>query len=171
MAFASYEETRPWAKAIRDEVASRHMPPWGPVKGVGEFRDDPTLSQVEIDMIVNWVEGGAPKGDDIYLPPFPSPSHDSQSEGSEFTIDTAAGRTLDADIDAAGIRPKRVAPGASLDLTAVLPNGAVQRLIWIRGWRPEWQRTYYFRQPVRLPKGTRLIAHSGKPAEIAVRIN
>jgi hypothetical protein len=170
MALATYEQARPWAKAIRDEVAARRMPPWGPVKGIGDFRDDPSLSQVEIDMIVNWVEGGAPKGDDIYLPHFPSPPRELQAEGSEFTMDTGAERTLDSDLEATGIRPKHVAPGASLDLTAVLPNGAVQHLIWIRGWRPEWQCTFYFRQPVRLPKGTRLIAHSGKPAEITVRL-
>ena len=69
MSLATYEDARPWAKAIRDEVLARRMPPWGAVKGVGEFRGDPSLSQIEIDMIVNWVEGGAPKGDEIYLPP------------------------------------------------------------------------------------------------------
>jgi hypothetical protein len=62
MSLATYDEARPWAKAIRDEVLARRMPPWGAVKGVGEFRGDPSLSQIEIDMIVNWVEGGAPKG-------------------------------------------------------------------------------------------------------------
>ena len=67
----AYDDARPWAKAIREEVLERRMPPWGAVKGFGEFRDDPSLSQPEIDMIVNWVEGGAPKGDDIYLPPPP----------------------------------------------------------------------------------------------------
>ncbi|MGA2594944.1 MAG: cytochrome c, partial [Bryobacteraceae bacterium] len=66
MSLMTYEEARPWAKAIRDEVISRRMPPWGAVKGVGEFRGDPSLSQIEIDMIVNWVEGGAPKGDEAY---------------------------------------------------------------------------------------------------------
>src|SRR5580700_1105270 len=71
MSLMTYEEARPWAKAIRDEVIARGMPPWGAVKGVGAFRDDPSLSQIEIDMIVNWVEGGAPQGDDVYLPPAP----------------------------------------------------------------------------------------------------
>ena len=45
MALATYEDARPWAKAIRDEVLNRRMPPWDAVKGVGEFRDDPSLSQ------------------------------------------------------------------------------------------------------------------------------
>jgi len=37
----TYAEARPWAVAIKDEVLSRRMPPWGAVKGFGEFRDDP----------------------------------------------------------------------------------------------------------------------------------
>jgi hypothetical protein len=45
----------------------------------------------------------------------------------------------------------------------------VERLIWIRDWRPQWERTYYFLRPVRLPKGTRIAAYSGKPAEAAWR--
>jgi len=34
MSLLTYEEARPWAKAIRDEVLNRRMPPWDPVKGV-----------------------------------------------------------------------------------------------------------------------------------------
>jgi hypothetical protein len=37
------------------------------------------------------------------------------------------------------------------------PDGSVRRLIWIRTFRPEWNRTYWLRSPMRLPKGTRLI--------------
>src|SRR2546425_7754031 len=73
MSLITYDETRPWAKAIRDEVAERRMPPWGAVKGFGQFRDDKSLTDPEIEMLVLWVEGGAPKGDDIYLPPVPAP--------------------------------------------------------------------------------------------------
>ena len=62
------------------------------------------------------------------------------------------------------------ARGALLDEAAPsgAPDGAVERLIWIRNWRPEWQRTYDFLQPVRLPKGTRIVAYSGQPAEAAM---
>src|SRR5438477_12248140 len=67
----TYAAARPWAKAIRDEVLNRRMPPWDAVKGVGEFRDDPSLSLPEMDLIVNWVEGGAPEGNAIYLPSRP----------------------------------------------------------------------------------------------------
>src|SRR5436190_23890526 len=68
MSLLTYEEARPWAKAIRDEVLNRRMPPWDAVKGVGDFRGDRSLSQAELDVVVNWVEGGAPEGDPAYLP-------------------------------------------------------------------------------------------------------
>jgi len=170
MSLATYDDARPWAKAIRDEVLGRRMPPWGAVKGVGEFRGDPSLSQIEIDMIVNWVEGGAPKGDDIYLPPEPHFSAGSKPRpaGRELAVTTAVALTLAAPAEFAGLRPKRLAAGESLEVTAYQPDGAVEHLIWIRTWRPEWQRTYYFLHPARLPKGTRIAAYSGKPAEAAL---
>src|SRR3954454_388330 len=52
MNLTTYAEARPWAKAIRDEVLTRRMPPWGPVKGVGHFAEDPSLSLPEIEMFV-----------------------------------------------------------------------------------------------------------------------
>ena len=71
MSLATYEEARPWAKAIKEEILEKRMPPWLPVKGYGEFRNAPALTQHEIDLIVNWVEGGAPKGEDKDLPAGP----------------------------------------------------------------------------------------------------
>ncbi len=68
MSLATYEEARPWAKAIKEEMLERRMPVWHAVKGYGEFRNAPLLTQREIDLIVNWVEGGAPKGDDKDYP-------------------------------------------------------------------------------------------------------
>src|SRR3954451_4534955 len=74
MPLATYADARPWAKAIKDEVLHRRMPPWGAVKGFGDFRDDPSLTQDEITRIAEWVEGGAPEGDPAYLPPVPKSS-------------------------------------------------------------------------------------------------
>src|ERR1044072_7880395 len=76
MSLATYEEARPWAKAIKEEMLEKRMPPWHAVKGYGEFRNAPLITQREIDMIVNWVEGGAPKGDDKDLPAQPLYSND-----------------------------------------------------------------------------------------------
>jgi hypothetical protein len=172
MSLMTYEEARPWAKAIRDEVLSRRMPPWGAVKGVGQFRDDPSMSQIEIDMIVNWVEGGAPEGDDAYLPPAPRFSGQSKpiSAEREVAVTTNAAVVLSVPTELEGIRPAQLAAGESLDIAACQPNGAVQHLIWLRNWRPEWQRTYYFLHSIALPKGTRIIAWSAKPATAEIVI-
>src|SRR5580704_9464968 len=71
----TYEQARPWAKAIKEETLERRMPPWEAVKGFGEFRDDRGLTQEDLETISNWVEGGAPEGDPKYLPPLPKPSN------------------------------------------------------------------------------------------------
>src|SRR5918993_5053500 len=72
MPLVTYADVRPWAKAIKEEVLHRRMPPWGAVKGFGDFRDDASLTQDEIMRIAEWVEGGSPEGDSAYLPPAPS---------------------------------------------------------------------------------------------------
>src|SRR5579864_3454608 len=59
----TYDEARPWAKAIKEEVLERRMPPWEAVKGFGEFREDRGLTQEELETISAWVEGGAPEGE------------------------------------------------------------------------------------------------------------
>ncbi len=51
MSLVKYEEARPWAKAIKEEVLERRMPPWGAVKGFGEFQHDRGLTQEEIAQV------------------------------------------------------------------------------------------------------------------------
>lgn len=72
MSLTSFQEVRPWAKAIREQVLERSMPPWyaDPDSSL-KFRNDRRLSQKEIETIVSWVDAGAPKGDDSNLPPLP----------------------------------------------------------------------------------------------------
>jgi len=70
MSLVTYEETRPWAKAIRERVITRQMPPWhiDPTVGVQKFKNDMSLSQTQIDTIVRWVDSGAPLGDRKDMP-------------------------------------------------------------------------------------------------------
>ena len=49
MSFLTYESTRPWAKAIKQAVVTRKMPPWFADAGIGSFRNDPSLTVQEID--------------------------------------------------------------------------------------------------------------------------
>lgn len=306
MSLASYEEARPWAKAIKEEMLEKRMPPWHAVKGYGEFRNAPALTQREIDLVVNWVEGGAPKGDDKDLPAGPLFSNDWQlgkpdlilrpdaetkvapdaDEHRVFTLPTnlkedrwmtaidlepgngsvvhcatfylehnrseatasdsnprppapgsvlgtwmpgqktvmlpdgvarltpagsriavrihyrgageegkdlsavglyfaktpqrrqlqeiatansealipagvglyqvASSLTIKDDAEAFAIRPRAHPLVASIQATAYRPDGTQEVLIWARGHRFDWQQTYYFKQPVALPKGTRV---------------
>ena len=71
MSFLTYEDVRPWAKAIRQQVASGQMPPWHAVAPHGTFSNDRRLSEQEKDTLIRWVGGGALKGDPKDLPPLP----------------------------------------------------------------------------------------------------
>src|SRR5437773_12531585 len=68
MSLLTYEAARPYARSIKQKVAGRQMPPWGADPQFGTFRNDPRLSQGEIDTVVAWADAGAPKGDDRDLP-------------------------------------------------------------------------------------------------------
>jgi hypothetical protein len=71
MSLLSYEDARPWAASIRSKVMAREMPPWHIVRNVGieKFKDDPSLADEEIATIVEWVDGGAPRGNPADMPP------------------------------------------------------------------------------------------------------
>lgn len=71
MSLLTYEEVRPWAKAIQRRVVAREMPPWFADAPHGTFANDSRLPQSEIDTIAAWVTAGAPKGNDKDLPPAP----------------------------------------------------------------------------------------------------
>jgi hypothetical protein len=71
MSLVSYEETRPYAKAIKAKVAAREMPPWFIDKNVGvqSFSNDVSLTDDEIETISKWVDAGAPQGNPADMPP------------------------------------------------------------------------------------------------------
>ena len=69
MSFLTFESTRPWAKAIKEAVVLRKMPPWSADPKVGHFLNDRSLRQSDIDVLVKWAEAGAPAGDPKQAPP------------------------------------------------------------------------------------------------------
>ncbi len=72
MSFLTYEEVRPWAKGIRDEVADGTMPPWHADAPHGTFLNERGLTAAEKDTLARWANGGSPKGDPKDLPPVPA---------------------------------------------------------------------------------------------------
>jgi len=71
MPFVSYEQTRPFAQAIRQAVTSRKMPPWFADACCGHFANDPSLSAQQIARISAWAATGAPAGKPSDAPPAP----------------------------------------------------------------------------------------------------
>ena len=69
MSLLSYQQARPWAKAIREAALLKRMPPWFADPHFGKFSNDRSLSQTEIDTLVAWADNGAPEGDPKDLPP------------------------------------------------------------------------------------------------------
>ena len=71
MSLITYEDVRPWVRAIKARVMAREMPPWYIDKTVGikKFVADASLSDEQIDAIVRWVDAGAPLGNPKDMPP------------------------------------------------------------------------------------------------------
>src|SRR5713101_5289971 len=71
MSLLTYADARPWAASIRRKVAAREMPPWFIDKNVGvqHFSNDRSLTDREIDVIVKWVDTGAPQGNPADMSP------------------------------------------------------------------------------------------------------
>jgi hypothetical protein len=59
----TYKETRPWAKAMKQAAVSRKMPPWMADEGVGNWKNNASLTASELDVLVRWADAGAPEGD------------------------------------------------------------------------------------------------------------
>jgi hypothetical protein len=152
----TYKEARPWAEAIKEQVLNRRMPPWNAVKGFGEFRDDHGLTQEDLEIVGEWAEGGAPEGNPIYMPPVPvfnsaggdpMPSHTDR-------LRVLGMRKLTRKIEAAGIELADIPSSGAIQVIATRPSGAIEPLIWIEKFNPNYGNIYYFRETLRLPAGT-----------------
>ena len=71
MSLMTYKEAYPYARKIGNYVVARKMPPWHADPNVGEFTNDPRLSDADIATIDAWVRGGTLEGDPKDLPAAP----------------------------------------------------------------------------------------------------
>ena len=83
MSLISYEDARPWARAIREKTSlapddPERMPPWFIERNVGiqQFKDDPSLTDEEVALIAAWVAEGAPRGDPADMPEIDLPARE-----------------------------------------------------------------------------------------------
>ncbi len=70
MSLVTYNETRPWARSIRERVLTHSMPPWhiDKTSGIKSFKNDRSLSDSQIQTLVRWVDAGAPQGNARDMP-------------------------------------------------------------------------------------------------------
>jgi hypothetical protein len=165
--FTNYEETRPWAVSIKEQVLSRRMPPWGAVKGFGHLSPDNSLTQEEVMVIAAWVVGGAPKGDAAFLPAA-KPAIQSQSPHAAMQDGLiVSNRTrIERQIDVAGIRPITNGLVDSARITASFPDGHVEPLLWLFQYDSAGNKIFHFREPITLPRGS--VVESGEPLKFAL---
>lgn len=94
MPLETYEEVRPWASAIKEEILERRMPPWPVVRGFGEIRNAPAFGERDVERIVDWVLGGSPRGPAVAVAsPAPAGTEAAAELDAEVVFGRRAGRT------------------------------------------------------------------------------
>jgi hypothetical protein len=150
----TYGQVRPWAVAIKEEILRRRMPPWGAVKGFGEFRNDQGLSAEELEVLLSWIDGGVPEGADGDLPEIPKATALAKPVLPKNALAVTADYKLLRPMRLDGVQPKSLPAGASVRLTAELPDGRVEPLVWLDQYRAEFGHPFLFKAPLALPAGT-----------------
>jgi hypothetical protein len=150
----TYDAARPWAKAIGEEVLQRRMPPWGAVKGFGDFRNDKGLTEEQLELIVDWEEGGAPEGDPKDIPAVIKFPADAAAVHSPKEVIVSGDTKLVKPVTLDGLWAKSVPEGATWQVTAELPDGSIEPLIWFQNYKKEFDHPFLLRRSLDLPAGT-----------------
>jgi len=139
MPLTTYDEVRPWARAIKEQVLDRRMPKWHAARGFGAFTNDPTLTPLESALVAAWVDGGLPRGGatgtEITAPP----------DVTSAAFRRESDRVLTLPLDVAGLSaPARVQwiagwsfePGDPRITSATLTSAAGGIGTWVAGDPP-----------------------------------
>ena len=80
MSLLTYADAYPWAQSIKEELVNLTMPPWQPESGFGAFKHGGSLTASELDMVVEWANGGTPEGEPM--------TREVAAAGSEWPLGT-----------------------------------------------------------------------------------
>jgi hypothetical protein len=116
MAFLTYASTRPWAKAMKQAVVTRRMPPWTADPRYGHFLNDRTLPLEDIHTITAWVDAGAPEGN-----PKEAPSPVRWPEGW----------AIPPDVVVSTLEPVPVPAKGTVELTDILVPSGFTKDTWV----------------------------------------
>jgi mono/diheme cytochrome c family protein len=151
----TYQDVQPRLVEIKTAVLKRQMPPWGAIKGFGEFRNDRALTEEQIELIVDWIQNDAPRGNNRRALPAEPSFSSTPPPASPAPVKTVRGATtLERPLVLEGVMPQQVAAQQSIRMTAALPDGSVEPLIWLYQYDARYTHPFLFRKPVRLPAGT-----------------
>jgi hypothetical protein len=172
MPLTTYEEARPWAVSIKEEVLARRMPKWHAARGYGDFANDPSLSPFEIALVAAWADGGAPESEK-------GARAGEQAETAVAAVSSQtppAGRTRTLACGTQPLAGRLIAVRPNLEqggwagIVTALPGGRREIVAWIRNYDPAYPTTYWLRSPIDLPAGSRLIVESSSRCSIDVTL-
>jgi hypothetical protein len=165
MSLATYEDARPWARAIKEEVLTRRMPIWHAARGYGDFVNDPSLSAFDIALVAAWADNGAPRGTDADADrkeahgSVPTPTA-PPAGAREITL--ACGEQPAPEGRLLAVRPS-LAKGGDVGLAMRLPGNRSEIVGWIRDYDPRFPVTYQLRIPLAIPPTAVLSAQPATP--------
>jgi hypothetical protein len=90
MALRTYQEVRPWAKAIKASTLTRTMPPWHADPSQTHFSNNRRLTDDQVQTIAKWADSGAPEGDSKDMPKMPVFTDGWKIGKPDFTVDMGA---------------------------------------------------------------------------------
>jgi hypothetical protein len=163
----TYDQARPWAVAIRDVIMERTMPPWGAVKGFGEFRNDQGLSPAQMNLLISWVEGGVPEGNEADLPDAAEFEADAALVLSPDALSVSGTHVLDTALTLDSIWPQELPEGGSFQIVAEFPEGRIEPLLWIYEYNDPYRHPFLLKTPLEMPAGTVI---RGVPQGASVRL-
>lgn len=147
MSLIHYSDARPWAKAIKNAVASRRMPPWFAEEGSVHIANDRRLSQKDIETIIAWVDGGAAEGD-AKDKPAPLAFNNGWNIKPDMVIEMP--------------EPYQLPAKGTVDYQYILVKGNIQQELWVKSaeMRPGNSRVLHHGKVFVRPTGSKFMANA-----------
>jgi mono/diheme cytochrome c family protein len=146
MPFETFEQTRPYAGAMRTAVENRSMPPWFAEKGIGKFSNDPSLTDAQITTVVAWVEAQAPAGNPAEAPAKRKWAERWTIPEPDLSLTMPVGVTIPADGELEytyEIVPTNFQEGRWVQACEILPGlteNVHHAVVYVRGPESPWLR-------------------------------
>ena len=124
----TYRDVQPRVTEIKAAVLSRRMPPWGAIKGFGDFRNDEALTPEQIELFVDWIQNDAPRGNNRQaLPAEPKFSAPAAVTPPAHVVSVSGSMTLDQPLVLDGLMPRTVPPGSRCASRHLFPTARCSR--------------------------------------------